>query len=362
MRRPALSVLIDTYNHERYIEQAIVSAIEQDFPASEYEILVVDDGSTDRTPEIVRKFAPRVRLLRKKNGGQASAFNAGIPETRGEIVAFLDGDDWFAPGKISAVMQALEEYPDVAGVGHGYYDVNEQTHELKARIPRHHHLLHLATSEAAREARDSSSFGLMGALTARRSMLDRLTPIPEELIFCADAPVKWGLVASGGVLLLEQPLFYYRHHSDNLCEPGRLHLHHVHRRNQMLEAAYESTERLLERIGVSPECARALLYERWVECSREDLRVFGGARLKTLQTETRWFHYKHGSSSWGYHFIWHAAVGLAALLVPPRVFYRICDPRAYSSQWYRFLDITYGPRHAIGLNRRRPGTGAKAAH
>src|ERR1051325_2162678 len=89
------SVLIDTYNHERFIEQAIVSVLEQDFPASEREILVVDDGSTDGTPEIVKKFEPQVRLLRKKNGGQASAFNAGIPECKGEIVAFLDGDDWW---------------------------------------------------------------------------------------------------------------------------------------------------------------------------------------------------------------------------------------------------------------------------
>jgi glycosyltransferase involved in cell wall biosynthesis len=94
MGKPLVTVLIDTYNHERFIEEAIVSVLAQDFPASDTEILVVDDGSTDRTPDIVRKFEPRVRLLRKENGGQASAFNAGIPEATGEIVAFLDGDDW----------------------------------------------------------------------------------------------------------------------------------------------------------------------------------------------------------------------------------------------------------------------------
>ena len=83
MAKSFASVLIDTYNHERFIEQAIVSVLEQDFPATDREIIVVDDGSTDRTPEIVKKFGPRVRLLRKKNGGQASAFNAGIPECKG---------------------------------------------------------------------------------------------------------------------------------------------------------------------------------------------------------------------------------------------------------------------------------------
>src|ERR1700683_4600223 len=100
MARPLLSVLIDTYNHERFIEQAIVSVLEQDVAEADREIVVVDDGSTNRPPEIVRKFEPRVRLIRKKNGGQASAFNIGIPECRGEIIAFLDGDDWWAPGKL----------------------------------------------------------------------------------------------------------------------------------------------------------------------------------------------------------------------------------------------------------------------
>src|SRR5579872_4503241 len=104
MSKPNVTVLIDTYNHERFIEETLVSVVEQDFPASETEILVVDDGSTDRTPEIVRKFEPRVRLLRKSNGGQASAFNAGIPEAKGEIIAFLDGDDWWAPGKLRRVV------------------------------------------------------------------------------------------------------------------------------------------------------------------------------------------------------------------------------------------------------------------
>src|SRR5277367_1527461 len=119
MGRPSVSVLIDTYNHERFIEKAIASVLEQDFPASEREILVVDDGSSDGTPEIIRTFAPHVRMLRKANGGQASAFNAGIPECKGAIVAFLDGDDWWAPGKLQAVCGVLAAEAEVGLVGHG---------------------------------------------------------------------------------------------------------------------------------------------------------------------------------------------------------------------------------------------------
>src|SRR5580704_13526875 len=111
MRTPAVTVLIDTYNHERFIEQAIVSVLEQDFPATEMEILVVDDGSTDRTSEIVQKFEPRLRLIRKLNGGQASALNLGISQARGAIVAFLDGDDWWAPQKLRNVVDTFDKNP-----------------------------------------------------------------------------------------------------------------------------------------------------------------------------------------------------------------------------------------------------------
>src|ERR1700684_2914095 len=100
MAQSLITALIDTHNHERFIARAIESVLDQKVPQDGLESLVVDDGSTDRTPEIVEKFAPRVRLLRKANGGQGSAFNAGIPEAQGQIVAFLDGDDWWARNKL----------------------------------------------------------------------------------------------------------------------------------------------------------------------------------------------------------------------------------------------------------------------
>ncbi len=77
MTTPIVSALIDTYNQEHFLEQALVSVFEQGLSPSELEIVVVDDGSTDNTASLVAKFAPRVRYIHKKNGGQVSAFNAG---------------------------------------------------------------------------------------------------------------------------------------------------------------------------------------------------------------------------------------------------------------------------------------------
>ena len=102
MTKPIVTVLIDTYNHERFLEEAIVSVLEQDFPSTDTEILAVDDGSTDHTAEIAANFTPRVRLIRKPNGGQASAFNVGIPEARAR--PDLDG---VLEGELEAVIRHL---------------------------------------------------------------------------------------------------------------------------------------------------------------------------------------------------------------------------------------------------------------
>ncbi len=103
MKAPFFTVVIDTYNYGQYVEEAVSSVLTQEFPAEEREILVVDDGSTDDTQERLRKFGDAIRYLRKTNGGQASAFNFGFEQARGEIIALLDADDVWLPGKLQSV-------------------------------------------------------------------------------------------------------------------------------------------------------------------------------------------------------------------------------------------------------------------
>ncbi len=324
MTRPAVSVLIDTYNHERYIEQAVVSAIEQDFPKNEFEILVVDDGSTDRTPEIVRKFGPRVRLLRKSNGGQASAFNAGIPETRGQFVAFLDGDDWFAPGKLSAVMEAFDEHPDVAAVGHGYYEYHDETSRSVVCAPAEGFHAQLRGPESARQALRAWQFLIMGALTARRAALDRIGRLAHSLIYCADSPIAMGCIASGA-WISALPLCYYRHHASNLFA-GRIGSTQKAKRSfEIKQRMYAEAEKLLLRLGVSRDCVAAFLYSTWVDDGRRDLRTLGGSRITTLRIEMLAFRAGCPRPTASYRFFKYFFVGASTLLFSPRQFYRLRD-------------------------------------
>jgi glycosyltransferase involved in cell wall biosynthesis len=129
MRTPLISVLIDTYNYGLYIEQAIDSVLAQDFPTAEREILVVDDGSTDDTPERMRKYGPAITYLRKRNGGQASAFNFGLACAGGKIVALLDADDYWLPGKLRRLAEEFEKNPEAAMV---YHAVRELRRSMEA--------------------------------------------------------------------------------------------------------------------------------------------------------------------------------------------------------------------------------------
>jgi glycosyltransferase involved in cell wall biosynthesis len=339
--KPLVSVLIDTYNHERYIEQAILSAVEQDFPAADYEIVVVDDGSTDRTPEIVQKFAPRVRLLRKKNGGQASALNAGIAETQGEAVAFLDGDDWFAPGKLTAVMSALEQHPEGAAVGHGYYEVKESTQEVTVHAAPQTKLLALANPHGAREALLSMPFLHNAALTVRRRVLERVIPIPEALILCADAPLCMVSMAMG-LILLDRPFHYYRLHAHNLYAGVNPKDDFAMRRKCEIEQlVFEQLETLLRRLGVSQKSVEALLYPWWTECSRFSLRTFGGKRSQAFRTEMRAFRSQYENPDFAYSLFTYLVVGSATLLLPPQRFYAVRD-------WYGQKNLGRRRRQLVG--------------
>ena len=317
--KPLITALVDTCNHERYIEQALVSVLEQGLSPAELEIVVVDDGSTDGTAGIIQKFAPRVKHVRKKNGGQASAFNAGFAEARGEIIAILDGDDWWAEGKLAAVTDALEKNPEVAAVGHGYYKFDETTRESVVCAPPTRRIVKVSTAESARTANDAWPYLLMGALTVRRRVLEWIMPVPEEMIFMADTAIQMAALVMG-VLVLEEPLFYYRYHSENLYATTS-NRESMLRRSKMTELVYSRVQRMLIELGVSAETASVLLEGGWLDAKRGRMHLSGGSRLEAFQTEMRSFALDRKKPSFGYRLFKYLVVGTATLLLPARRFY-----------------------------------------
>jgi len=104
--QPLVSILINNYNYARFLSDAIDSALAQTYP--NIEVIVVDDGSTDNSQEIISSYNNQIIPVFKDNGGQASALNAGFAASKGEIICLLDADDIFLPDKVSEVVSMFQ--------------------------------------------------------------------------------------------------------------------------------------------------------------------------------------------------------------------------------------------------------------
>jgi glycosyltransferase involved in cell wall biosynthesis len=99
----SVSVVVNNYNYERFVCQAVDSALDQTY--ADVEVVVVDDGSTDDSLELLRGYGDRITLLHQSNGGQAAALNAGFEAASGDLILFLDADDRLYPEAVSRVVE-----------------------------------------------------------------------------------------------------------------------------------------------------------------------------------------------------------------------------------------------------------------
>jgi glycosyltransferase involved in cell wall biosynthesis len=209
---PRVSVLIDTYNYGRYIEEAIESVLAQDFPAEEMEILVVDDGSTDDTRARVGKYTGRVKYIWKENGGQASAFNCGLAEARGELIFLLDADDYWRPGKLRKIADLFALHSDARMIYHRYEELDEASGKASVLAAP------VISGFLPKRKADLISYWIYptSTLAFRREALKVLLPVPEGLKIQADAYLAALVVFLGPVMGVAEPLAVYRMHKKNL--------------------------------------------------------------------------------------------------------------------------------------------------
>jgi glycosyltransferase involved in cell wall biosynthesis len=316
---PSVSVLIDTYNHERFIEQAVVSVLEQDFPAAEREIIVVDDGSTDGTPAMLQKFAPHIRVLRKKNGGQGAAFNTGIPECRGQIVAFLDGDDWWARGKLRAVSQALSNDAEIGLVGHGITEVladGTERQELLREAPR----FRIASTAGGRIFRRRKSFLGTSRMTFRTDLLKQIGAVPEALRIQADEYLFTVGAVLSDALILREALTYYRLHGTNAFQVADGNREALRRKYQVLSALATALQVKLKELDVQDDVAALVCESVVTEADAIRLEVDGGYPWETVRTEMNNYRMTNETASLTRRIFKYATL-LPALLLPPRMFY-----------------------------------------
>lgn len=108
--RPLVSIIIPTYNCENYIAETINSVLSQSF--NDLELIVIDDGSTDKTRKLVESFGPPVRLISQVNAGVCAARNRGIKEARGSFICLMDHDDYWFPDKLLSQVETMRMQPE----------------------------------------------------------------------------------------------------------------------------------------------------------------------------------------------------------------------------------------------------------
>ena len=209
---PLVSIVIDNFNYARFLGDAIDSSLAQTY--SPVEIIVVDDGSTDNSREEISSYGNRVSAIFKKNGGHASAFNAGFAASRGEIVIFLDADDVLLPDAVAETVKTWR--PGVSKVQWVLASVDANLSPLGTTVPYDPAAmlsgdLRQTVIERARYITPPTSGNAFA-----RTLLEQLMPLSEafwhqsaEMPLCLLAPFF------GDVLSIPKVLGLYRVHGQN---------------------------------------------------------------------------------------------------------------------------------------------------
>ena len=216
MRAPLVSIIIDNYNYARFLPRCIESALAQTHASTE--VIVVDDASTDDSRDVILRYPKVLPVLKERNGGQASALNAGFRKSRGEIVIFLDSDEYLEPGAAARVVASWK--PGTAKVQFRLVLVSEEGRELDLFPPSD---IHFDSGDVVplllKKGRYHTAVTSGNAFD--RGVLDRLLPIPEvEFRISADGYLVTLAPFFGSVISLDEPLGTYRLHGNNAWASG----------------------------------------------------------------------------------------------------------------------------------------------
>ncbi len=205
---PKVSVIIPTYNRLWALPEAIKSVFEQ--TSSSFELIIVDDGSTDGTEVWVRENHPSAKYIKKENGGVSSARNRGIGESRGRYIAFLDSDDRWLPEKLERQIEVME-------LGHAVCHTDEIWIRNQKRVnPRNKHKKYSGDIFL-------KSLPLViispSSVMIKREVFDEIGLFDENLFACEDYDMWLRLTSRHPVYFIDEPLIIkYGGHDDQLSK------------------------------------------------------------------------------------------------------------------------------------------------
>lgn len=245
-----VSIIISNYNYSRFLDRSIGSVLAQDYP--HVEVIVVDDASTDQSPAVIKSYGDRIQPhIRTRNGGHAAAFNTGFAVSNGDVVFFLDADDYLYPDAVSSVVKAWRA--STAQLQFRLHLVDEQE-QVKDVYPPPERPFDTGDVTPKLLQRGRYQTTVTSGLAFSRSALEPIMPIPEEEFRQgADGYLATLAPLRGRVQALESPLGAYRIHGANhsvfggkLAKRARWRVEHDRHRLDALSAETKSIGLKLE--------------------------------------------------------------------------------------------------------------------
>lgn len=210
-----VSIIIANYNYERFLREAIDSALNQTY--SNIEVIVVDDGSTDNSRNIIESYFKRIIPVMKENGGHSSACNLGFAVSQGDIICFLDSDDIFALNKVEQIVELFDKNPFASWAFHEleYIDMCGCLLTLKQDSSEFSEVTFLDL----RQEFSSKTFPYgpppTPCLCFRRTLLEKIMPIPAAMGIAGDGFLKFGAMKLSPGLHSPAKLTFQRIHGAN---------------------------------------------------------------------------------------------------------------------------------------------------
>lgn len=206
-----VSIIINNYNYDRFLAQAIDSALNQTYPHTE--VIVVDDGSTDKSREIIAGYGDRIIAILQPNGKQAAAFNSGFAKSKGDIIIFLDSDDYLLPHAVERIISVWK--PTFSKVHYRLDVVDTDRVPLGYTFPQG--TAPLSTGEVWKTLLDVGGYIRVptSGNALNRNALIPLFPIADEYKLTADDYLSVLVPFNGEVRAVEEPLGAYRIHDSN---------------------------------------------------------------------------------------------------------------------------------------------------
>lgn len=245
---PPVSIIIDSYNYGRFLPEAIDSALNQNYPR--LEVVVVDDGSTDNSAEIIASYGNRIVPVLQENRGQAAAFNAGFRRCRGDVILILDSDDALFSTAATSAVAAFRD-PQVIKAHWPLHVIDERGQRTGKMCPR----LSLRDGDLRNEVLAGGPWCVATPPTScnawTRRFLEQVMPVPEvPYRICADSYLITLGWVSGRTRLVREPQGLYRVHGKNNYA-GRPFFQKLRRDMEVYELLCASLHDYFSRAGVA---------------------------------------------------------------------------------------------------------------